>query len=151
MTQAAQACSKGPSKPTIALSRDKKTLTVRIPIKFRMHRAGKQIVTPGGDSWAPAPRVDSALVQAVVRAHRWREMLESGKYGTAADLAKAEKVNDSYLSRVLRLTLLAPDIVDAILDGRQPRPLELGTLLRPQPFGWEQQRKLLGFNGTAAP
>ena len=127
MTQAAQACSKGLAKPTLILTRDRKTLTVQIPVKFRMHRAGKQIVTPSGEAWAPAPRVDSALVQAIVRAHRWRELLETGKYDTAADLAKAEKVNDSYLSRVLRLTLLAPDIVEAILDGRQPRPLELNT------------------------
>lgn len=150
MTQAAQACSKGPAKPTLILSRDKKTLTVRIPVKFRMHRAGKEIVTPSGETWAPAPRVDNVLVQAIVRAHRWREMLEGGKHGTAADLAKAEKVNDSYLSRVLRLTLLAPDIVDAILDGRQPRSLELSMLLQPQPFSWEEQRKCLGFQGPVA-
>jgi regulator of protease activity HflC (stomatin/prohibitin superfamily) len=149
MTQATQACSRGPTKPTIVVSRDKRTLTVRIPVKFRMHRAGKQVVTPSGEVWATAPRVDSALVQAIVRAHRWREMLETGKHGTAADLAKAEKVNDSYLSRMLRLTLLAPDIVEAILDGRQPRSLELSTLLQPLPFSWEQQSKLLDLQGTS--
>jgi hypothetical protein len=71
-------------------------------------------------------------------------MLEGGQYGTAADLAKAEKLNDSYLSRVLRLTLLAPDIVEAILDGRQPRAMELKALLRPLPLCWEEQRQLLG-------
>ena len=59
-------------------------------------------------------------MQAIVRAHGWREMLETGKYGTPANLAKAERVNDSYLSRMLRLALLAPDIVEAILGGRQP-------------------------------
>ena len=72
-------------------------------------------------------------------------MLESGQYGTAADLAKAEKVNDSYLSRMLRLTLLAPDIVEAILDGRQPRALEVQALMRPVPQGWNEQRAALGF------
>jgi hypothetical protein len=56
----------------------------------------------------------------VVRAHRWRQMIESGKYASSAELAKAEKVNDSYLSRILRLTLIAPDIIEAILAGRQP-------------------------------
>src|SRR5829696_153879 len=107
------------------LSADRKTLTVSIPYACQKHRSGKQIVTPDGSEWSPSARIDNALVQAVVRAHRWREQLETGEYGTAADLAKAEKVNDSYLSRVLRLTLLAPDIVEAILDGRQPRALEL--------------------------
>ena len=74
----------------------------------------------------------------------WREMLESVQYGTAADLAKAEKVNDSYLSRTLRLTLLAPDIVEAILDGRQPRALEVRALMRPVPQSWKEQRVVLG-------
>src|SRR5687767_8915814 len=89
------------------LSVDRKTLTVSIPCSFRQHRSGKQIVTPDGSEWAPSARIDTPLVQAIVRAHRWRELLETGQHGTAADLAKAEKVNDSYLSRVLRLTLLA--------------------------------------------
>jgi hypothetical protein len=126
------------------LSADRKTLTVSIPFACQKHRSGKQIVTPDGSEWVPSGRVDNALVQAIVRAHRWRELLETGQYGTAADLAKAEKVNDSYLSRVLRLTLLAPDIVESILDGRQPRALELRVLLKPLPPCWEQQRKLLG-------
>jgi hypothetical protein len=132
------------------LSPDKKTLTVSIPVSFRNHRAGKQIVTPDGSEWSPSPRIDSGLIQALVRAHRWREMLETGQHGTAADLAKAEKVNDSYLSRMLRLTLLAPDIVEAILDGRQPRALELGALMRLLPFDWDQQRAALGFEGGVA-
>jgi hypothetical protein len=127
-------------QPTLAstaiksqLSADRKTLTVSIPYACQKHRSGKQIVTPDGSEWAPSARLDSALVQAVVRAHRWRELLETLQYGTAADLAKAEKVNDSYLSRVLRLTLLAPDIIQSILDGRQPRALELKALLKPFP------------------
>ena len=129
------------------LSADSKMLTVSIPYACQKHRSGKQIVTPDGSDWAPSSRVDSALVQAIVRAHRWRELLETGQYGTAADLAKAEKVNDSYLSRVLRLTLLAPDIIEAILDGRQPRGLELSVLLKPLPLSWEQQWALLRFEG----
>jgi hypothetical protein len=132
------------------LSADRKTMTVSIHVSFRNHRAGKQIVTPDGSEWSPSARIDSALVQAIVRAHRWRELLETGQYGTAAELAKAGKVNDSYLSRVLRLTLLAPDIVEAILDGRQPRSLELSELMRPLPSSWEEQRAALGFRGEDA-
>ena len=96
--------------------------------------------------WSPAPRVDGALVKAVIRAHRWRQMLESGKYVSSAELAKAEKVNDSYLSRILRLTLLAPDIREAILTGRQLRPLQLDDLLKSLPTAWERQRSELGIS-----
>jgi hypothetical protein len=128
------------------LSADRKTLTVGIPYACRKHRSGKQIVTPDGSEWTPSARIDSALVQAVVRAHRWRELLEAGQYGTAGDLAKAERVNDSYLSRVLRLTLLAPDIVEAILDGQQPKILELQQLMKPLPADWPTQRRKLGFS-----
>jgi hypothetical protein len=87
--------------------------------------------------------VDSALVKAVVRAHRWRQMIESGKYASSAELAKAEKVNDSYLSRILRLTLIAPDIIEAILAGRQPSTLQLDELLKPLPAAWNGQRTTL--------
>ena len=59
----------------------------------------------------------------VARAFRWRRMLETGQYATVKDLAAAEKINASYVCRVLRLTLLAPDLVEAILDGRQPAGL----------------------------
>ena len=114
-----------------------------IPFKVRAHRSGKQIVTPDGTMWTPSPRIDSALVKAMVRAHRWREMLETGRYGTAADLSRAEEVTKSYLSRILRLTLLAPDIVEALLDGQQSRALELKALLKPFPLTWEEQRRLL--------
>ncbi len=71
--------------------------------------------------------------------------MEDGEFTSAAELAKASKVNESYLCRVLRLTLLAPDIVEAILDGHQPSTLELKDLLRPFPLEWHAQRKLWGF------
>jgi hypothetical protein len=89
------------------------------------------------------PRIDTALLKAVVRAHLWREILESGEYASAAELAKAEKVNDSYLSRVLRLTLLAPEIVEAIVAGQQPPTLQVDHLLKPLPVQWERQKSEL--------
>jgi hypothetical protein len=126
------------------ISKDGRTVTVRIPATFRQRAGRKQILTPPGSvPWTPAPRVDTALLKAIVRAHRWREMLESGEYASAADLAKAEKVNDSYLSRVLRLTLLAPKIVEAIVDGQQPSTLQLDDLLKPLPAEWTKQWQLL--------
>ena len=69
------------------------------------------------------------MVKAIARAFRWREMLENGNYATIAEIAAAEKINETYVGRVLRLTLLAPDIVEAILNGRQPAGLQLDLLL----------------------
>jgi hypothetical protein len=87
-------------RPT--LSKDGRTITVRIPISLRHQGGRKQVVTPAGATpWVPArTRVDSTLVKAIVRAHRWRDMLESGDYATVRDLAKAEAINESYLGRV---------------------------------------------------
>jgi hypothetical protein len=126
------------------ISKDGRTAVVSISVSFLQRGGRKQILSPPGAApWSPAPRVDTALVKAVVRAHRWRQMLESGEYASSAELAKAEKVNDSYLSRILRLTLIAPDILEAILSGRQPRTLQLDDLLKPLPAAWERQRSEL--------
>ncbi|UFW72661.1 MULTISPECIES: hypothetical protein [unclassified Bradyrhizobium] len=126
------------------ISQDGRTAMVSIAVSFLQRAGRKQILSPSGAApWSPAPRVDSALVKAVVRAHRWRQMIESGKYASSAELAKAEKVNDSYLSRILRLTLLAPDVIEAILTGRQPTTLQLDELLKPLPAAWSQQRSKL--------
>ena len=85
---------------------------------------------------------DSTLVKALARAFRWRRMLEAGRYGTIDEIAAAEKINDSYVSRLLRLTLLAPNIVEGILDGRQPGGLTLPGLMEPFPVEWERQLQL---------
>ena len=84
-------------------------------------------------------RQDITLIKAVARAFRWRRMLEAGRFATVNELAAAEKINSSYVSRVLRLTLLAPDIVEAILDGRQPEGMALPGLMNPFPLEWERQ------------
>ena len=131
----------------ISVSKDGRTATISVPVAFLQRAGRKQILTPSGTTpWSPAPRVDGALVKAVVRAHRWRQMLESGEYASSAELAKAEKVNDSYLSRILRLTLIAPDITEAILAGSQLNTLQLDELLKPLPAAWERQRSELGIS-----
>ena len=81
-------------------------------------------------------------MKALARAHRWKRLLESGRYGSLAELAAAEKIDRSYLCRVLRLTLLAPEIVEAILDGRLSPELTMGRLFRPFPVQWEEQRRM---------
>jgi hypothetical protein len=123
------------------LSKDGCTMTVHIPITLRHQGGRKQVVTPAGSTpWIPTPaRVDNTLVKALVRAHRWRDILESGKYGTVRDLAKAEAINESYLGRILRLTLLSPSLIEAILEGRQPATIELDDLLNQFPVAWDQQ------------
>jgi hypothetical protein len=89
----------------------------------------------------PGRRIDNAVVKAIARAFRWREMLENGTHATIAEIAAAEKINESYVGRVLRLTLLAPDIVEAILSGRQPTDMTLAVLMEPFAVEWTEQRK----------
>ena len=126
----------------VRLSHDGRSLTVRVPMAFTKRGGRKLVISPdGAPSWAPLRgRVDNAMVKAVARAFRWRKLLESGRYVTVDELAAAEKINTSYVSRVLRLTLLAPEIVEAILDGRQPVDTTLAVLMRPFAVGWREQR-----------
>jgi hypothetical protein len=125
---------------------DGRTVTVRIPISIRRHGGRKLVLAPDGTPDIGAVlsrRVDNAMVKAVARAFRWREMLEDGTYATIREIAVANKINESYVGRVLRLTLLAPDIVEAILSGRQPADMQLATLMKPLPVDWSGQRNML--------
>jgi hypothetical protein len=93
----------------------------------------------------PKPPRDETLVRALVRAHRWRRTIESGRATSITDLAEHEGVTDAYVCRLLPLTCLAPDLVEAILDGRQPKGLRLAEMLGNGPGGWEEQRRAFGF------
>lgn len=116
------------------------SITVRVPLAIR-HRPGrKTVVTPMTDGVAPVTtRADPALVKALARAFRYQRMLDQGRYTSITEMAAAERLERGYLSSLLRLTLLAPDIVAAILDGRQPECMTLTMLMRPFPAYWEQQ------------
>ena len=126
---------------------DTQSLTIRVPLAIRQRGGRKLVVTPEGEAIpASAPtraRVDSTLVKALARAHRWKRLLENGTYASITELAKAEKIDRGYLGRILLLTLLAPDIVEAILDGRQPAELGLPRLMKPFPVVWSEQRRAL--------
>jgi hypothetical protein len=118
-----------------------RTLIVRVPLPPRQRGGRKFVIRPGGIAWTGRRVVvDSAIAKALGRAHRWKAMLESGEYSSMSELAKAEKINLSYLCRVLRLTLLAPDIAEALLDGKHTCRLQLSDLLRPIPLIWAEQR-----------
>jgi len=116
---------------------------VHVPLTFAKRGGRKQIVLPDGTpSWAPPrARVDNTMVKAIARGFRWRKLLETGVHTTVEDIAVAEKINASYVSRVLRLTLLAPDLIEAILDGRQGPEITLAALMKPFPVEWERQIK----------
>ncbi|WP_085440400.1 hypothetical protein [Magnetofaba australis] len=130
----------------LELSKDRSTIIVHIPVQLRRKGGRKQLIAPDGSYWRPpAPRVDEAMVRALARAHKWRRQLDSGEVASAQDLAKTENIDGSYLARVLRLTLLAPDIIEAILDGRQPKSLSLADLMKTLPVEWSGQREVLGF------
>jgi len=112
---------------------------------FKTRGGRKLVVSPDGvpSRATPRSRVDNTLVKALARAFRWRGLLEAGVYGTVEEIAAAEKINTSYVSRILRLTLLAPDIIEMILDGRQPVDLAMAKLVKGFPVAWEAQRRQL--------
>jgi hypothetical protein len=117
------------------------TLTIRIPMRLQRWGGRKLIITPDGAPVpAPKPRRDETLIKALVRAHRWRRQIESGRAKSITDLAGQEDVAVAYVCRLLPLTCLAPEIVEAILDGRQPKGLRLAEMLGNGPVSWEEQR-----------
>src|SRR5918997_3720180 len=122
------------------------TLTIRIPIRLQRRGGRKLIMMPEGVAApAPKPSRDETLVKALARAHRWRRRIESGRAKSMTDLAEQEGVTDAYVCRLLPLTCLAPDIVEAILDGRQPKGLRRAEMLGNGPGSWEDQRRLSAF------
>jgi hypothetical protein len=118
------------------------SITVRVPLVIRQRPGRTTLVMPEGTA-TPAlarTRADPGLVKALARAHRWQRMLDEGRHASISELAAAETIDRGYLGRVLRLTLLAPDIVEEILDGRQPADFALPALLERLPAEWERQR-----------
>ena len=115
-------------------------VTVRIPMRFERRGGRKLIIAPDGGAPAPVkPERDETFLRALVKAHRWRRRIESGKARSITDLAAQERVTDAYVCRLLPLTCLAPQIVEEILDGRMPKTLKLVALLRGVPIAWEEQ------------
>ena len=131
---------------SIELTADKRTIVVTIPIDLRRTGARKQILAPANLLLSPSrPRPNETIIRALARAFHWRQQIETGVVHNARALAEREKMDPSFLARTLRLTLLAPDIIDAILDGRQPKELSLADLMKGFPEVWEDQKASLGF------
>lgn len=117
------------------------TVTIHVPFRIVKRGGRKEMMLP--ENTPAQSRPDDALIKALARAFRWKRMLESGDFATVAELASREGIAASYLTRVLRLTQLAPDLVEAILDGRQPRDLTLESLRQALPEDWSKQRRAL--------
>ncbi|MBF0185614.1 MAG: hypothetical protein HQM06_14680 [Magnetococcales bacterium] len=132
------------------LSADGSTIIVSIPMQFRRRGGRTTIIAPEGlDMPAPKTTRDDSLARLVVKAHRWLRLIESGKFASIKELADRENLDDSYVARILRLTLLAPDIVEAILDNKQPNVLTVRELMRPFPVLWTEQREQWGMAKSA--
>jgi hypothetical protein len=122
------------------------TITVHIPVSFQKRGGRKYIIAPDAipEEYRP-PKESTSILKAIAQAFYWREMIDSGEVLSVADLARKIKMNESYVARVMRLNLLAPDIIKALLDGRQPRTLTLIDLFKPIPLDWNEQRECYGF------
>ena len=113
-------------------------------MRFQRRGGRKRIVAPDGSEIVPTskPQPDGTLVKALARAWRWQRTLDEGVYTSVSDIGDAENISKSYVSRILRLALSAPDVVEAILAGTTDRGVMLEQLERPLPASWEEQRRL---------
>ncbi len=118
-------------------------ITVRVPLKIRRRPGRKTLVSLGfgADGGRIATKADPALVKALARAFRYQKLLDDGHYASISEIAAGEKIERGYLGTLLRLTLLSPAMVEAILNGRQPEWVTLPALLEGVPVGWAQQRE----------
>nr|WP_309501737.1 hypothetical protein [uncultured Roseovarius sp.] len=114
------------------------SVTVHVPFRLVKRGGRKEMQLPAGTS--SHRKMDNTLVKALARAFRWKRMLESGEFATIAELADREGIAASYMTRVMRLTLLAPDIVEVILEGRQGGAVTLARLMEPFPLSWNEQK-----------
>ena len=123
------------------------TVTLHVPFRIVKRGGRKEMQMPEG---ATQPRrTDNTLVKALARAFRWKRMLESGEFASISELAEREGIAFTYMARLMRLSLLAPKIVDAIMEGRQPESVTLANMMDPFPLDWKEQRIRFLQTGTS--
>ncbi|MAS43017.1 MAG: hypothetical protein CML43_07685 [Rhodobacteraceae bacterium] len=122
------------------------TMTLHVPFRIVKRGGRKEMQMP--DRVRPERKADNTLVKALARAFRWKRMLDSGEFVTIAELAEREGIAAPYLTRTMRLSHLSPDLVESILEGRQPRHLTLEVLRQPLPEDWSEQKRKLGEPAT---
>jgi hypothetical protein len=125
------------------------TLTMHVPLKFTIRGGRKTIIgqVPKLAHASPHTRFDDSVAKAFARAYRWKQKLEDGTYTTVGELAKAEKIDESYVTRLLRLNLLAPEIVEAALNGQTTLTVE--RISKPSSPIWHEQLARLGKTSIA--
>ena len=116
------------------------TVTLHVPFRIVKRGGRKEMVLPEGAAQARKP--DNTLVKALARAFRWKRMLESGEFSSISELAEKEGIAFTYMARLMRLSLLSPELVDAVMDGHQPANITLANLMDPFPADWKEQRAL---------
>ena len=116
------------------------TMTIQVPFRIIKRGGRKEMVLPEGA--AQPRRTDSTLVKALARAFRWKRMLESGEFASISELAEKEGIAFTYMARLMRLSLLSPELVDAVIDGHQPANITLANLMDPFPADWKEQHAL---------
>lgn len=122
------------------------TLVIHVPMQLRSRSGRKRIIVQEPEQMTQARRdYSESLALATARAHHWKELVDSGKFSSISELAQAIGVDVSYAARLYRLTMLAPDIIEAILDGHESDGLSMRALAKPIPLDWREQRELLGF------
>ena len=132
--------------PGATVQSDDQGISVNVPLKLKKRSGRKEVILPqafASDS-PMRPSHQEALVIAVARAHRWQKLLDEGKFKSVSDLAREIGLDPSFAARLLRLTLLAPDIIEAILIGEEPTGLSLTMLTKQLPLLWNDQKELLG-------
>ena len=130
-----------------AVERDGEQLVIRVPMRFKKRGGRREIIVPEGLSDARPSKspTQEPLITALARAFDWQELIDSGRYSSVTELAEALDVDRSYVGRIMRLALLAPDIVEAIVRGDEPSGLSLEWLTKVVPTLWEEQRERFGF------
>ncbi len=126
----------------------KSTITLQVPIEFKRKSARRLVIAPDNaadQSLSFNHQIDPTMVKALIRAYRWQQLIDSGKALHAEDLGEKEGVTGSYITRILRLNTLCPDIRRAILDGCHPKTLCLIDIMKPFPMLWDDQMRYFGF------
>ncbi len=131
--------------PTV--ERDGDAVVIRIPMELKSRRGRKEIIVPEGLGGRSKSPTQEPLLTALARAFHWQGLFDSGRYQSLTELSEALDVDRSYVGRIMRLALLAPDIVEAIVRGEEPSGLTLEKLLKEIPIVWAKQRESFGFDG----
>lgn len=129
------------------------SITVRVPLKIRRRSGRKTVVMPvrdDGDSAIATP-ADPALLKALARAFRYQRLLDEERYASITEMAAAENIDRGYLGRILRLALLAPDLVEHLLGGGGIFQSAAPRLVEAVPADWQQQRRMIGISRATQP